>query len=198
MHLNTETALDLIDGHLGTAEEAGWRTHLSTCPDCFAFHEGSLVLRDTLKRSHLQSAPKPFLTAAQNLFPFEAAPEKPSRIRQVVASLVFDSFLQPAFAGARGSNATRQLVLRAEEFDIHIRVSTTQDSRELMGQIQPRGRKTLSDAPRLHLLRNGERVSSAEVNDLGEFSFSFVPEGLLSLQIDLPHLTVIGALDVNE
>jgi len=35
------------------------------------------------------------------------------------------------------------------------------------------------------------------VNDLGEFEFRSVPDGQLSLQIDLPHLTVITALFEN-
>jgi hypothetical protein len=36
------------------------------------------------------------------------------------------------------------------------------------------------------------------VDDMGEFHFSDVPDGDLSLQIDLPNLTVIGALTVKE
>ena len=40
---------------------------------------------------------------------------------QALASLVFDSFAQPALAGARGGAAmSRQIVLRAEGFDIHL------------------------------------------------------------------------------
>jgi hypothetical protein len=37
-----------------------------------------------------------------------------------------------------------------------------------------------------------------EIDGMGEFHFSDVPEGDLSLHIDLPNLTVIGALNVKE
>jgi hypothetical protein len=198
MHLDTETAFDLVDGRLGAKAEADWASHLSSCPDCLALQEGSRALRTTLKRSHLENAPAQLVNSARALFRPPAAPEERRGIRQILATLAFDSFQQPAFAGARGAGASRQVVLRAEDFDIHIRVSAGAEGRELLGQIQSRSQKELSENLRLHLLHNGERVSSAEVNDLGEFHFSFVPDGLLSLQIDLPHLTVIGALDVSE
>src|SRR5262245_18548167 len=92
-------------------------------------------------------------------------------IRQVVASLIYDSFAQPAFAGARGQQSSRQVVLRAEEFDIHVKVSETGESRELLGQIHARGSHSFVQSANLHLLQNGERVTSAQANDLGEFHF---------------------------
>jgi len=48
------------------------------------------------------------------------------------------------------------------------------------------------------LYRNGERIETAGVDEMGEFRFRDVPEGDLSLQIDLPNLTVIGALNVKQ
>ena len=62
-----------------------------------------------------------------------------SRLRQVMASLIFDSFLDPALAGARGGSvASRQLVMRAEEFDIHIKIWGDPDHRQMLGQLLPR------------------------------------------------------------
>ena len=37
-------------------------------------------------------------------------------------------------------------------------------------------------------------IGSARSNTLGEFAFTDLPDGVLSLQIDLPYLTVISAL----
>src|SRR5262249_35855746 len=143
-------------------------------------------------------APQSMLDSAVALFQPTTAEPRTSGFRRLIAQISFDSLTEPAFAGARGATAARQVVLRAEEFDIHLRIWRNEQNRELLGQIQPRGKKELSEKARLHLLQNGERISSAEVNDLGEFHFAVVPDGLLSLQIDLPHLTVIGALDVSE
>jgi hypothetical protein len=110
----------------------------------------------------------------------------------------FDSFAQPAFAGARGVAEARQVVLRAEEFDIHVKVWGERAQRHLVGQILARGQSSFVQSARLHLLRNGERFESTLIDRLGEFHFDDVPDGLLSLQIDLPHLTVVGALNVAE
>ena len=88
----------------------------------------------------------------------------------------------------------RQVVLQAEEFDIHIRISTLEDRRDLLGQILPRGNRGFINDARLHLRQDGERIGSVRANDLGEFHFTDVPEGMLSLQIDLPNVTVISAL----
>ena len=51
---------------------------------------------------------------------------------------------------------------------------------------------------RFHLLRNSERLETAVVDEMGEFHFTDVPDDDLSLQIDLPNLTVIGALKIKE
>jgi hypothetical protein len=199
MHIDTETAFDLMEGRLETEMARQWNDHLLTCRLCASEMDTFQSFRESLKRPHLENAPGRMMSAAVSLFQAPRAASEPSRIRRVFANLTFDSFTQPLFAGARGGNGNnRQVVLRAEEFDIHVRVWITNESRELLGQIQPRGTSTFIEHARLHLLQNGERVSSAEVNDLGEFHFSFVPDGYLSLQIDLPHLTVIGALDLND
>jgi hypothetical protein len=198
MHINTETALDLLEGRLENALARQWHDHLASCSLCGSEVDKIQSFSESLKRPHLESAPEGMVSSAVSLFKIPHNVSEPSRIRRVLANLTFDSFAQPAFAGARGEAATRQVVLSAEEFDIHVRVWVTDESRELLGQIQPRGSRKFIDSARLHLLHNGERVSSAEVNELGEFHFRYVPEGGLSLQIDLPHLTVIGALDLND
>ena len=201
MHLDTETLIDLMEGRLEKATEQELLQHTGGCSRCStemqSWHDLSLALR----RSHLYSASDALVEKAQAVFQRTVQPvgtPAKNSLRQVLATLVFDSLTQPAFAGARGEASARQLVMRAEEFDIHVRIWATNENRQVLGQIQPRGTSTFVDAARLHLLQNGERVSSAAVNELGEFHFDFVPSGLLSLQIDLPHLTVIGSLDVSE
>jgi len=201
MHLDTETLIDLMEGRLEKATEQEWLKHTGSCSRCSTEMQSWQDLSLALKRSHLYSASDALLEKAHAVFRPTVqpvgSPEKNS-LRQVLATLVFDSLTQPAFAGARGEASARQVVMRAEEFDIHVRIWATNESRQVLGQIQPRGTSTFVDTARLHLLHNGERISSAAVNELGEFHFDFVPSGLLSLQIDLPHLTVIGSLDVSE
>src|SRR5947207_14451285 len=74
-----------------------------------------------LKRANLENAPQSLLRNAEHMFDQQS--EQPLTIRQVLASLVFDSLAQPALAGARGGGAmSRHMVLRAEGFDIHLKI----------------------------------------------------------------------------
>ena len=120
-----------------------------------------------------------------------------SAAKPATASTLFDSHAQPALAGTRGTEDARHLVLRAEGFDIHVKVSGVAPSRQMAGQILARGGPVPVNNARLHLLRDGERLATTVADELGEFQFNDVPEGLLSLQVDLPNLTVVGALSLD-
>jgi hypothetical protein len=196
MHLNAEAALDYIESRLDQEQIAFWERHIETCIECAENIRQWRQLRMDLKRTHLVSAPKQDVEQAFHVFrPQRAAG---ATIRSIVAAVVFDSFLQPAFAGARGSSDSRQLVMRAEEFDIHVKIWGEDDHKQMLGQVLPRNGKDFVRFARFHLLRNGERLESTSTDETGEFHFTDVPDGDLSLQVDLPNLTVIGALNVQE
>ena len=198
MHLNSEIAFDFIEVRLAKDQQTFWRKHLETCNECRDDLGSWRQLLIDLKRSHLKSVPGPVLNKVFEFFPSRRG-ESGSKVRSVIASLIFDSFRQPALAGARGpSAAARQLVMRAEDFDVHIKVWGEPDHRQMLGQLLPRSGESFVRVARFHLLRNGERIETVAVDEMGEFQFTDVPEGDLSLQIDLPNLTVIGALNVKE
>lgn len=199
MHLSSETALDLIEGRLQGEQHTFWNRHLQACNGCATDVSQWRELGIVLKRSHLQNAPQQDLEKAIHIFP-KQPDEGGSKVRQVLAAIIFDSFLQPAIAGARGAAAaeSRQMVLRAEEFDIHVKIWGERHHKQLLGQLLPRTSKTFVSAARFHLLRNGERLETTAIDETGEFHFTNVPDGDLSLQIDLPNLTVIGALNASE
>jgi len=198
MHLNSEIAFDFIEVRLGKDQQTFWQKHLEGCSECREDLGSWQQLATDLKRSHLKSASRQVLNNVIEFFPRRQG-ESGSGIRSVIATLIFDSFHQPALAGARGpSTAARQLVMRAEEFDVHIKVWGEPYHRQMLGQLLPRSGESFVRVARFHLLRNGERVETVAVDEMGEFQFTDVPEGDLSLQIDLPNLTVIGALRVQE
>ena len=200
MHLNTELTLDLVEGRLNQKQQSFWKEHIAICDDCAQTVQRWQQFKIELKQSHLKSAPEQEVQNAVHIFQPPAG-EQSSTFRSVLAAIVFDSFLQPAMAGARGTSASqaRQLVMRAEDFDIHIKIWGDRDRRQMLGQLLPREHQDVVPAARFHLLRNGERIESTTTDEMGEFCFSDVPEGGdLSLQIDLPHLTVIGALRIQD
>ena len=197
MHLSLDTALDLIEGRADSSQIEFWMNHIGACKSCGDQMEQWRHMKELLARNHLESAPDWLVKKAVGVFG-STEERKESGFRRLVASLVFDSFAQPALAGARGAADARQLVLRAEEFDIHLKIWGEHEQRHMVGQILPRGEAMFVDEAKLHLIRNGERFESTLSDNFGEFQFRDIPQGLLSLQVDLPHLTVVGALNMMD
>lgn len=186
MHLSSEAMIDVIESQSGNS-------HLEECSDCrWQLNEWRQLL-STLNHSQLQDAPPALLAGAYGIMD-----EPRPKLSEVLASLIFDSFTQPAFAGARGAGTARQVVLRAREFDIHVKISGTAEDLQIHGQILSRGDKEFTDKTTVRLLRNGAQFRTSSLNSFGEFEFTNTPSGLLRLQVDLPTITVIGDLGSEE
>jgi len=196
MHLTVDETLDLIEGRARESQITFWASHTEACGDCREQLQIWKQMHFSLKTRVLKSAPEGLVRNAEAIF------EAPTRawvpkLREIIASVVFDSFSQPALAGARGTTTARQIVLRAEEFDIHVRISGESERRHMTGQVLARGETSFIQGAMLHLVHEGKRFESTSVDELGEFEFQGLPDGLLSLQMDLPHLTIVGALNVS-
>ena len=151
-------------------------------------------LLTALKPSGLRNVPEPAAGRALEMSPYGSI-EIDSTIRCMLATIVFDSSRHSSLAGARGVLApARSLVLQTEDFDIHLQIQRERGHRQILGQILARAGKDFANA-RFHLLRDGEKLQAATADTLGEFNFAEVPDGDLNLQVDLPYLTIIGALN---
>ncbi len=113
------------------------------------------------------------------------------------ASVIFDSDWHAGSAGFRGQSDTRQLVLRALDVDIHVKLWEAEGHLTLMGQVLTQGPDEWASQATVHLISGGHRVNSASPDELGEFRFENVPDQPLSLQVDLPTLTLIGSLQAQ-
>jgi hypothetical protein len=196
-HLTAETVLDLLEERLSEDQTLGWKQHVNECARCkrcLAEWEDFVTL---IKRSSLQSAPQRDVDRATRIFRQQPDEPRPG-IRCILATTLFDTFSRPVLAGARGAPGTaRNLVLRAQDFDIHVQIRGEREQKQILGQILSRRCQDFVASAQLHLLRNGERLQAVASDTLGEFHFTDVPEGELSLQVDLPQLTIIGALNVK-
>jgi len=117
--------------------------------------------------------------------------------RETVAAILFDSLTQPV-AGARGATASRQVGMRAEEFDIHLKVSTNPSQHQIIGQVFARNETQFVSSVRLHLSVNGKRFKTTRSDNFGQFQFDDVPLGVFRLELDLPHLAVVGGISISE
>src|SRR5262245_55605823 len=99
MHLTPEAALDAIEDRITSSETKSWIDHLETCSSCRKQLENWRRLHSLLQGSHLKGAPVEFLERAEAVF--GALPETQPTIGEIIASVIFDSHADPAFAGAR-------------------------------------------------------------------------------------------------
>src|SRR5262249_5242776 len=140
--------------------------------------------------------PPNFEESAQAIFNARRELKRPTP-REIVAEIIFDSLTQP-FAGARGATDPRQVVMRAEEFDIHLKISTNPAQHQIIGQGFARNETQFLSNVRLHLLLNGKPFKTTLSDNFGQFQFDEVPQGVVRLQLDLPHLTVVGGITISE
>src|SRR5262245_40333652 len=121
---------------------------------------------------------------------------KPSP-REIVAVIVFDSLAEP-FAGARGAADARQVVMRAEELDIHLKISTNPSQHQIIGQVFARNETQFLGSVRIHLFLNGKLFKTTYSDNFGQFQFDEVPPGVFRLALELPQLTVVGGITIRE
>ena len=100
--------------------------------------------------------------------------------------LVFDSNLQPAAAGIRGTMAARQLLYQTDDYYVDLRLEPGGDSDRacLVGQVMDRsGKDTAGHGVSVRLKAGNLPLAETTVNQFGEFQFDFAAGGNLSVSI---------------
>jgi len=112
------------------------------------------------------------------------------------AVIVFDSFAEP-FSGARGGSEARQVLMQAEEFDIHLKISTNPAQHQIVGQVFARNETEFVSSVRVHLWLNEKPFKTAVSDNFGQFQFDEVPQGEVRLVLEMPQLTVVGGITIG-
>jgi hypothetical protein len=112
-----------------------------------------------------------------------------------IAKLFFDSALQPAMAGVRGTaSVARQLLYKSGSVCIDMRLQPTpgSDSMVLMGQLMDSTKpdQGMSGIP-VRLLCKGDTVSRGKTNDVGEFDFGLTTQSQLQIAFGIEELRTI-------
>jgi hypothetical protein len=104
--------------------------------------------------------------------------------------LVFDSNLQPAVAGIRGSVAARQLLYQTDQYFVDLRLEPRRESDRgcLVGQVMNRsGADWVSDGIAVRLKTGNLPLAETTANQFGEFQFDFEAASDLSISIVQKH-----------
>ncbi|PYS37356.1 MAG: hypothetical protein DMG14_21505 [Acidobacteria bacterium] len=186
-HITIETLIDYVEGLSSDAEKSDIEAHLVSCLDCTEIKQElqSLVLQ--LRQDTFFEPPVGLVQWGINLFQ-PVVRRAPGGLPKFIASLVFDTFEQPMFAGMRRvGTPPRQLLFRAGEIDIDVKIESMEANNRisLVGQVLPSATKFFENAP-VKLESHGIVRYSTKTNVIGEFSFDEVPKDTYHLSVDLP------------
>jgi hypothetical protein len=113
---------------------------------------------------------------------FAVAPKASPGVR-----LVFDSMLQPATAGVRGSLSARQLLYQTDEYYIDLRLEPRREADRacLVGQVVNRAKDKdrLAQGISVSLKTGNLPLAETTVNQYGEFQFEFATASDLCISI---------------
>jgi hypothetical protein len=189
-HVNADKLMEYMDGQLTEEAKARIDTHLSHCSDCQETKQELHQFVIRLQSDSSNEPPAETLHWGVSLFqpmlqPVESAG---SRVRKIVASLVFDTFDAPALAGVRRVGAPpRQLLFRAGDVDVDVKIESmeTNDRISLVGQVLSNTEKFFDNTP-VKLESHGMVRYKTMTNFVGEFVFDEVPKDTYHLSVDLP------------
>ncbi len=194
-HLSEEDWVDFVRGQGGEPRSTGVARHLAAgclaCERTLRFWKAVLGLAG---QEASYEPPEGVVGQAKAQFALHRPPSPASRLART-ASLVFDGFRQPLFAGVRAAgSAPLQLAFKAAHCMVMLRVEPTAGSDRLsvVGQIVDESNpdRSLRDVG-VFVLRAGEAVERTLTNQLGEFQLETDPAQSLQISVGIPEMGVL-------
>ena len=180
-HPKTHELIQYAERRVSERDRLSLQQQIETCATCALEIRKWEQILDALKGSDLQSAPAGVVGECVAIY--QIPKPAPSRI-EMFARLIFDSIAEPLTAGVRGSSESRQIVLRCENIDAHVRISNNPPV--ILGQLLQRTGRSFISGARIGLIYRGMQIETTITDRLGEFRFGIAPHGHLRLQAELP------------
>jgi hypothetical protein len=174
-HFSIEDWIDFARQAEGSGKTGAMQQHLDKgCSECSTNLKVWRRVMDIAKPESTFEPPAWAVQAVNSSFALRKVVPFPSG-KLELAKLLFDSALQPMAAGMRGSSAVvRQMLYKSGSVCIDMRMQPRpgSDSVVLMGQLLDSAKPDhgVSGIP-VSLLCEGDTVSRARTNDVGEFDF---------------------------
>ena len=189
-HVNAEKLMEYRDGQLTEESKAMIDSHLSHCGDCSKIRQELQEFLICLESDSTFEPPADVLQWGMNLFQplLQPTASVDGKVRKIVASLVFDTFDEPALAGVRRVGAPpRQLLFRAGDVDVDVKIESVESNERisLVGQVLSTSEKFFDNTP-VKLESHGMVRYKTMTNFVGEFVFDEVPKDTYHLSVDLP------------
>jgi hypothetical protein len=182
--------MEYREGHLTEESKAMIDSHLAHCAECSQMNKELQEFVIWLESDSSFEPPADVLQWGMSLFQplLQTKESVGGKVRRIVASLVFDTFDEPALAGVRRVGAPpRQLLFRAGDVDVDVKIESveTNDRISLVGQVLSNNEKFFDNTP-VKLESHGMVRYKTMTNFVGEFVFDEVPKDTYHLSVDLP------------
>jgi hypothetical protein len=187
-HFTTEEWIDFVNQVVSGSKKREMAGHLEKgCKRCKETASLWQKVRGTAESVDRYEVPESAVRLAKAAFAGANLGRQRGRVASQV-EVLFDSFLRPALAGARASGdaGTRQMLYRAEPYqiDLHIEAKPGQDRIVIIGQLLDtrQADKPGSKVPVVISNLRGNVVHTV-TNEFGEFREELQPSGDLELMI---------------
>jgi hypothetical protein len=177
-HLSFETIADLVEGRLSAEANGKAAQHIADCSSCSQTAKKLGHVASVMRTDDLEDAPAHALQRAFSIMPRRVIEEKPSVLHKVLAALSFDSaFSQSAYGLRSGATAARQIIFKAGEMDIDLRITPSENNWTIMGQILGE-----CSGGRVELKTENESFETT-LNELCEFKLGPIAAGTYTMYL---------------
>lgn len=188
-HFKTETWIDYVNQVVVGEEKKLMEHHLQQgCKSCMETRAIWEKVRTSATAERSYRPPEDTIRVTKAAFAGAGLAEKQSGSSSGV-QVLFDSFLQPVFAGARSTGSTiRQMLYRADPFQIDLQVEAKQGNRIVVtGQLLDLNKSENGTRDARIILSNLQgHVVDTVANQFGEFSAEIENSGDLQLTFANP------------
>lgn len=189
-HVSAENLMEYFDGRAAT-ESAWMESHLAQCSSCLELKQDLEEFLHQIQEDSMFEPPAELVEWGVQLFQPIQQPKETvtSKVRKIIASLVYDTFDQPLVAGVRSMGVPpRQLVFRAGDVDVDVKIESMEanDRISLVGQVLSSGTERFFHNRPVRLESHGSVRYKTTTNHVGEFTFDEVPKDTYHLSVDLP------------
>lgn len=188
-HIEFEEIINLAENDFAPELSSAKANHLGSCAECSAQLRqlGNLFL--LAPKDLTETVPQAVTAHLLNIYRQPSAKPRPSLINRLAGLLIFDDW-KPEFAlNERLSfQDTRQLLYRAGDYTIDLRVHLADDNYLISGQVFP---EAFSAVVRIY---NAKTSMETSLNEDGEFDFPPFKESSFNLQI----VTENETIEVND
>ena len=178
----------LVEGRCTESERSRLEAILETeSDDLRALVADYRLLIDAMGTDRLLDPPESSVHSVLRAIRPEASPELPgwaAGLREALARLVFDSFGEPAFAGARSAGVARRLRFESDGVELDVLIEQEGDRRRLSGQVLELGPdpEPRADAPYVVLTALGpEREGETDAH--GELGCELAGGGEIEIRL---------------